>query len=134
MQMRRIAILKDKLQTIQLYALQNQSTQYSVIKRAIHDLKIKHSSVAGMTINKKYIKLCYTDMRDDMNDIFYVLLHELAHIISNSWGHGKEFVVSLNELLRLAIESGAYVVNRKPGKVCGTHVGNYPQIYYNNSK
>ena len=127
---RRVMILYQKLRTVQLFAFQQQSRRYSAIKQAIHHLKITSASVAGATVNKKCVKLCYTDMRDDINDIFYVLLHELAHMISKSWGHGNEFVCCLNELLMLAIKSGAYFVHRKPGNVCGTHVGDYPQIYY----
>lgn len=59
---------------------------------------------ASYTINKSKIYLCteYGDEKYDDNMMTYVLLHELAHTITPSIGHGEEFQLNFHKLLARA--------------------------------
>ena len=49
---------------------------------------------AGHTMNKGPIYICIRNKDgsfNDENDIYFVVLHELAHVMSDSFGHGEEF-------------------------------------------
>ena len=65
----------------------------------------------------------------DMNTILFVAIHELAHIMSKSTGHTKEFWNNMNYLLKEAIKIGIYHrVNYKetPVDYCGMEINNTP--------
>lgn len=63
------------------------------------------------------------------NLLMFVLLHELAHVMSKSIGHNQEFMKNFRFLLEEASELGIYVpVNFKhnPAQYCGMKVTNNP--------
>lgn len=65
----------------------------------------------------------------DMNTILFVAIHELAHIMSKSTGHTKEFWNNMNYLLKEAIKIGIYHrVNYQetPVDYCGMEINNTP--------
>ena len=65
----------------------------------------------------------------DMNTILFVAIHELAHIMSISTGHTKEFWNNMNYLLKAAIKIGIYNrVNYQedPVDYCGMEINNTP--------
>ena len=68
------------------------------------------SGNSAYTENKSIITLClkdpHTDHVYDINTLMYVALHELAHYISSSTGHGNEFTHNFDILLRKAKELG----------------------------
>jgi hypothetical protein len=58
----------------------------------------------------------------DINTMMYVALHELAHIVSVSVGHGDEFQKNFKDLLRHAIQFGIYEYvdySKNPQEYCG---------------
>jgi len=68
---------------------------------------------SAYTENKEVITLCLKDPTNggkyyDMNTIMYVALHELAHVICESSGHGEEFKKKFSMLLRQAAKLGIY--------------------------
>lgn len=63
------------------------------------------------------------------NTIFFVALHELAHIMTTSIGHKKEFWTNFKFLLKFAIEHGYYYYEPYhilPKKYCGTMITDTP--------
>lgn len=58
-------------------------------------------SDSSYTFNKKKIYLCteHNGQVYDDNMLTYVILHELAHVLNNEFGHGKEFKRKFDELL-----------------------------------
>jgi len=63
------------------------------------------------TINKKKIHMCLTDENGkyyNKNNLLYVLLHEISHVICNEVGHTKKFHDIFDEVLKLAEEKGVY--------------------------
>ena len=66
---------------------------------------------SSYTENKSVIYICLKDQNGkyyDMNTLMYVTLHELAHVLSNNYGHGQEFKDNFNNLLKYAEIKGVY--------------------------
>ena len=61
---------------------------------------------AAYVINKKNMSFCLQKSQNltlpELNLITYVGIHELAHIMSNELGHGKEFIKNFEFLLEYA--------------------------------
>lgn len=70
------------------------------------------------TVNKKHVHLCVKDEETgeyfNNNMLMYVLLHEIAHVLSKSVGHTKEFHRKFDELLKKAEHLGYYDPNIPP--------------------
>lgn len=67
---------------------------------------------SAYTEDKAVITLCLKDPHTneyyDMNTIMYVAIHELAHVVSKTHGHGREFKKNFSRLLRKADRQGIY--------------------------
>ena len=64
----------------------------------------------------------------EKNTILYVILHELAHVMSVSVGHNEEFMENFRFLLNNAIEAKIWKkVNyqKNPAKYCGIEIKEY---------
>jgi hypothetical protein len=62
-------------------------------------------------INKQKIYLCLMDEQDEYYDkqiLIFVLLHEIAHVLTESIGHTEEFHEIFDALLKEATEQGIY--------------------------
>lgn len=65
----------------------------------------------------------------DMNTITFVALHELAHLMTKSIGHTKEFWDNFRFILKHSIQYGYYTkqnFREKPIKYCGTMITDSP--------
>ena len=93
----------------------------------------KNENGAAYTIGKGYggMHLCVhkNGKFNDENDAFFVVLHELAHVMSVSYGHNDEFKQNFNFIVKLAVKLDLW----KPAKYekeaiyyCGTLVTNSP--------
>lgn len=62
------------------------------------------------TYNKQKIYLCTekNNVRYEDNMLIYVLLHELAHVVTYEFGHGFEFIENFQLLLERAHRAGLY--------------------------
>lgn len=82
-------------------------------------------STESATINKRTVRLCIKDKRTGVyypkDVILYVLIHEYAHVISQSYStkyHNKEFKENLNNLLEKAYNSGIINIVPIPKNYC----------------
>jgi hypothetical protein len=98
-----LAKLNDKINTIVDYAQKNQIPDKNTVDRLAYkwnrcELKEidSHDRSAAYTLNKsKEIRLCIRRAGggfENENTSMFVLLHELAHVMSISYGHEDEFV------------------------------------------
>jgi predicted metal-dependent hydrolase len=65
----------------------------------------------------------------DLNTIMFVVIHELAHIITKSIGHTDEFWENMKFLLKISIKLGIYQevdYKNKPEKYCGITITDTP--------
>jgi len=71
-------------------------------------------SDASYTIDKRKIYLCteYNGTLYDDNMLTYVILHELAHVLTPEIGHGAEFMKTFSRLLTVAKTNGLWDENK----------------------
>lgn len=77
--------------------------------------------------------LCIRSKKDyrlhNKNLVMFVVLHELAHIMSKTYGHNQEFLTNFKFILRNAEEMGIYKkipFNRQPREYCGMTINTSP--------
>ncbi len=81
-------------------------------------LKKKHE--LGFNTNKGYeIGLC---LDGTVNQIFHVLLHELAHSTVTEYEHSTQFWQNFKELRELATQIGIYEPVNSSEKFCGKYI------------
>lgn len=87
----------------------------------------KDSSAAYVVNKGQELRVCLQG--EDDNNTKFVLLHELAHIMSKSYGHNEEFRNNMDFLVKLAAELGIYRptdYSKEPINYCGTKITNTP--------
>ena len=98
----------------------------------------KNNKFTSYSINKGEKTVYCMRSRDDKNELvklntmMFVALHELAHTMSKSIGHTKEFWDNFRILLRNAIKLKIYKrvnYNEKPVKYCGVEITDDPMNF-----
>jgi len=93
------------------------------------------SKYTSYSINKgEKIVFCMRDKNENEtlvneNIMMFVSIHELAHLMTKSVGHGPEFWTNFKILLKIAIDNNLYQYmdfNRKPEPYCGTKISDTP--------
>ena len=88
---------------------------------------------AAYTVNKgDQLRICVRDEKsdnlfEDENTMVFVMLHELAHLMSKSYGHNLEFKKNFSYIAKIAVEIGVYKYedfNKNPQTYCGTDITN----------
>lgn len=78
----------------------------------IEELNSFYNNKAAYSINKgDKIGICIRNNKkiEDENTMFFVLLHELAHIMTISYGHTEEFWKNFKFLLKVSIQNNLYI-------------------------
>ena len=92
----------------------------------IKEIPNKYKNKVGYTLNKTKIYICLTDEKGDIykndNELYYIMLHELAHLITKSYHHTDEYMNNFKLIVRLAIKLHIYKY---------TNYNNTPKIYCN---
>jgi len=74
----------------------------------------------GYNTNKgEEIGLCLVG---EVNQIFHVLLHELAHMTVDEYNHDEQFWNSFVRLRDIAVDAGLYTKISTKERFCGQHV------------
>lgn len=86
---------------------------------------------AAYTINKGDIYICLitNNKFNNENDAFFVILHELAHVMSDSFGHGDEFQINFKFITKLAVKLNLWKDPKyENGNIdyCGVNITNSP--------
>lgn len=106
-------------------------------KKLLESKKIKlqerdNRSNIGYTINKgDKIGLCITD---DANTLFFVVLHELGHVITKSYGHDESFWKNFEFLIKAAVKLNIYDYknyNKNPISYCNNDITYTPHLKNN---
>ena len=96
---------------------------------------LKGSKYTSYSINKgQKIVLCLRSKDreqklTELNTLMFVTLHELAHVMTISVGHTKEFWSNFKFLLKQAVKVGAYQnedYSKNPRPYCGIEVNDSP--------
>ena len=94
------------------------------------------SNNTSYSVNKgERLVICLRNKKDNgfINDntIFFVVLHELAHIMTNSIGHKEEFWNNFKFLLKKSIEFKLYKYQnfkKSPEPYCGISITDTPYV------
>lgn len=99
---------------------------------------LNKSGNTSYTLNKSKLVLCLRSKTPDasgvypvhdINTIMFVVLHELAHMMNNNWGHGPDFWNLFRFLIKKASEIGIYTpvdYSRYPVEYCGMRITSSP--------
>lgn len=90
------------------------------------------SENVAYSVGKNSIYICVREKNGglaDHNTSFFVLLHELAHVATDTYGHSKQFWKNMKYLLEMADELGVYAYvnhDEKEESLCGRVLGSNP--------
>lgn len=74
----------------------------------------------GYNVNKgTEIGLC---LDGEPNEIFHVLIHELAHTVSSKYAHDDEFWTNFEKIKTLCQNQGLYQAIPHKTEFCGSHI------------
>ena len=96
----------------------------------LYEIPERHKTKTAYVLNKKEIYICI-DENKDLNELYFIVLHELAHIITDSVGHKNGFWVNFRLILRLSIKLNLYKFKnykRNPKYYCNKLINNTPLI------
>jgi len=133
-----LAVLDNRVNDFVKYVGDNKLPTKIISKRFINrmkSVKLKETpyneSGAGYTINKGDIYLCLvnkeTQILNDVEDVMFVLMHELAHTMSTSYGHGPEFKTNFDFIVKLCVKLKLWKskdYSKKNVEICGVNVTN----------
>lgn len=122
------------------YAHDNQLPNKATADRLYHRWKnceLRETSSTdnsvAFTVNKGHeIRLCIRDKDgnfEDPNVALFVILHEIGHLMSVSYGHNKEFDDNFNFITHLASYLGLYKPDNfaiRPRSYCGISINTTP--------
>lgn len=140
----KLAFIKENIKSIINY-FKNNKDNYPLKKNSIEKflnrtkiINIKErpeheTDYTSYTINKGdmmvfCLRSSYLHNIHDNNTIMYVVIHELAHVFSDGYGHGQEFVDNFKFLLDISKKINIYEpVNyiKKPQEYCGMTIQEY---------
>ena len=108
---RRYDILRKELITL---------GEFPILHKRVNITGMFNKGEVGYNVNKGYeIFLCIDG--SDVNNMFHILLHELAHITVTEFKHSGHFWDNLHKLKAIAGRLGIYRgISRKP--YCGHHI------------
>lgn len=104
--------------------LNNIRTAFVQINPKFGDIPLHTTGHGAYTENKTEIFLCIEDPTTGkmfpFNQLMYVALHELAHVVNKEYGHGEQFRETFRDLLAAATQQGIYDPSQPlPAEYCG---------------
>lgn len=135
-----LSLVNKRINTIVDYMDKNNLPNYDTAKRLSSrwnscDLKETSSNEksAAYTLNKcSELRLCIRKSNgsfENINTSMFVVLHELAHVMSVSFGHGDEFKENFSYIVHLASKLKLYSpedFNNSPKTYCGVEINSTP--------
>ena len=113
--------VKEKYRILREHLIDTGNEDFKMLHRPIPI--IAHSrmeNAVGYNSNKgTEIGIC---IDGDVNEIFHVLLHELAHCTVEEYSHSKHFWGQFDKLRDIAISLGIYEKITERTSFCGKHV------------
>ena len=103
----------------------------------LEEVTKRYDSQAAYSVNKgDRIGICVTskdgsDRFENENTMFFVYMHELAHIMTESYGHNQDFWDNFALLIQAAIDSKLYTYQAfhdNPRSYCGHNIAHSPYI------
>lgn len=113
--------VKERYKTLRDHLRETNNEKFHILVRPIPltGRKVMTDSV-GFNVNKgSEITIC---LDGSTNEIFHVLMHELAHSTVEEYSHSEQFWANYNELMEMCIQIGIYQKIIEKTEFCGQHV------------
>ena len=113
--------VKEKYRILREHIVSTNNSKYQMLVRGVpltgfHSM----SDTVGYNTNKgQEIALC---IDGSSNEIFHVLIHELAHCTVDEYSHSDQFWNNYIELRDMCVELGIYEKIPERTKFCGQHI------------
>ena len=105
--------VRQKYQVLREHLKETNNEEFDMLYR------ISKGAVGYNTNKGNEIGLC---IDGDTNEIFHVLLHELAHCTVEEYSHSKEYWEKFKKLRKISVELGIYEEIPKKTKFCNKYV------------
>ena len=117
----RLKEVKEKYRILREHLYETNNEKYSMIVRAIPITGIlRMNGAVGYNTNKGgEIAIC---LDGESNEIFHVLIHELAHCTVKEYEHSPQFWENYIELRDMSVDLGIYEKIPVRTEFCGEHV------------
>lgn len=112
--------------------LNNTKLQETISKPDESSYTINKGEIMSFCLRNKDHEKRETDEFHNHNVLVFVLIHELAHVMSIKEGHGTEFMDNFRFILRESVKNNIYYpvdYSKMPMNYCGVDVTHNP--YYN---
>lgn len=101
----------------------------------IKEIPNKYNNYISYIQNKHIIYIClrkdkYT-FENNINELYYILMHEIAHLITKKYGHHNEYWDNYKLLLNTAIKNNLYIYknySKNPINICYNKIINSTPI------
>ena len=113
--------VKEKYRILREHIISTNNSKFQMLTRGV-PLTGFHSmrETVGYNTNKgQEIALC---VDGNPNEIFHVLIHELAHCTVDEYSHSDQFWKNYIELRDICVELGIYEKIPERTKFCGQHI------------
>jgi predicted metal-dependent hydrolase len=117
----RLKDVKEKYQILREHLVSTNNEKFRVLTKCVPITGIqKMSSTVGYNTNKgQEIVVC---LDGTPNEIFHVLLHELAHCTVKEYSHSDNFWNNYTEIRDMCVELGIYETIPEMTNFCGQHI------------
>ena len=101
----------------------------------IYEIPKKNTKSVAYTLNKNILYVCLRNKNKtlikDYNKIYFVVMHELAHLITKTYGHNQEYWDNNKLIIKTAIKYKLYKYKNyysSPVNYCGININSSPYI------
>ena len=117
----RLSEVREKYRTLREHLKETNNQEFKMLCKEIPITAHRRMNGSiGYNVNKgNDIGLC---IDGEPNEIFHVLIHELAHCTVDEYSHSKEFWKKFDELRTICVSLGIYREIPQRTEFCGKHV------------
>ena len=117
----RLSEVREKYRTLREHLKQTNNEEFKMLCKEIPITAHRRMNGSiGYNVSKgSDIGLC---IDGEPNEIFHVLIHELAHCTVDEYSHSTEFWKKFDELRTICVSLGIYQEIPERTKFCGKHV------------
>jgi len=117
----RLSEVREKYRTFREHLKETNNQEFKMLCKEIPITAHRRMNGSiGYNVNKgNDIGLC---IDGEPNEIFHVLLHELAHCTVDEYSHSKEFWKNFDKLRTMCVSLGIYQEIPQRTKFCGKHI------------
>ena len=117
----RLSEVREKYRTLREHLKETNNQEFKMLCKEIPITAHRRMNGSiGYNVSKgSDIGLC---IDGEPNEIFHVLIHELAHCTVDEYSHSKEFWKKFDDLRTMCVSLGIYQEIPQRTKFCGKHI------------